>query len=168
MSKPSLKPLALAVALVLVASGCSRGDHSAQPPASAASTSPATATTTAATAAPAGPIFDIADLSDNTGACTNLFDFVNAKWLKANPIPADHVGWGAAYVLYEKNLKQQRGLVEAAERKADQAAPGSTERKIGWLYHSGMDEAAIAKAGFDPIEPKLSAIAALKTPQDIA
>jgi putative endopeptidase len=169
MSKPSLKPLALAVALVLVASGCSRGDNSAQHPAPAASAPPAAAATTAATAAvPTGPIFDMADLSDNTGACTDLFDFVNAKWLKANPIPADHVAWGAAYVLYEQNLKQQRGLVETAERNADSATPGSTGQKIGWLYRSGMDQAAIDKAGFDPIKPKLAGIAALKTPQDLA
>ncbi|HEX5420497.1 MAG TPA: M13 family metallopeptidase, partial [Gammaproteobacteria bacterium] len=39
---------------------------------------------------------------------------------------------------------------------------------IGNLYRAGMDTAAIDRAGFDPIKPKLAAIEALHTPADIA
>ncbi|HET8900243.1 MAG TPA: M13 family metallopeptidase, partial [Rhodanobacteraceae bacterium] len=62
---------------------------------------------------------------------------------------------------------EQKGLVEAAAKNAAQATPGSVEQKIGWLYASGMDEAAIDKAGYDPIKPDLAAIAALKDSKDI-
>ena len=48
------------------------------------------------------------------------------------------------------------------------AAPGSIEQKIGNLYKSGMDDAAIEKAGFDPIKPKLAEIDQLKNGKDVA
>src|SRR3546814_5139828 len=87
--------------------------------------------------------------------------------IEANPVPADLVRWGAFDQLREQSLQAQRGIVEAADTGADQAAAGSIEQKIGWLYRSGMDEAAIDKAGFDPIKPDLAAIAELDDTADI-
>ncbi|MGH8182683.1 MAG: M13 family metallopeptidase, partial [Rhodanobacteraceae bacterium] len=40
-------------------------------------------------------------------------------------------------------------------------------QKIGRIYSGGMDAAAINKAGFDPIKPKLDAIAGLKNSSDV-
>jgi putative endopeptidase len=47
----------------------------------------------------------------------------------------------------DDSLNAQHEIVEG-RRDAAKAAPGSIEQKIGWLYRSGMDEAAIEKAGF--------------------
>ncbi|MBS0555793.1 MAG: M13 family metallopeptidase [Proteobacteria bacterium] len=111
--------------------------------------------------------FNANELDHKYSPCQDFNDFVNAKWVAANPIPPDQTGWGSFNVLREKSLNDQHALVEAAEKGAAQAPSGSVEQKIGWLYASGMDEAAIDKAGFDPIKPELAAIAALKTPKDI-
>ena len=115
----------------------------------------------------ASPDFDANQLDHQYNPCQDLNRFVNAKWVAANPIPADQTRWGAFNELIEKSLAEQHELVENAAKNAATAKPGSLEQKIGWLYASGMDEAAIDKAGFDPIKPELASIAALKTPKDI-
>ncbi|MBX3689047.1 M13 family metallopeptidase [Dokdonella sp.] len=112
--------------------------------------------------------FDVSDLDARISPCADFNGFVNAKWVAANPIPADRTRWGAFDALREQSLNTQHEIVEAAARNADKAAAGSIEQKIGWFYHAGMDEAAIEKAGLTPLKPELDRIAALKTPQDIA
>ncbi|MFC3717344.1 M13 family metallopeptidase [Luteimonas soli] len=141
MPASALKPLALATALVLAAPQASL--HAAQP-----------------VAAPA-PVYDVGDLDPSISACKDFNAYANGKWIAANPIPADRTRWGAFDQLREQSLQAQRGIVEAADAGADAAKTGSIEQKIGWLYRSGMDEAAIDAAGFDPIKPDLDAIAKL-------
>ncbi len=173
MTKQYLKPLALAVSLALSLTACGKSDEQAAAPAPApAATAPTTSQTTAAPAAAAttavATIFDVSELDPNIKACADFNGFVNAKWVAANPIPADQSSWGAFNILNEKSLKSQHDIVDDAAKNADSAKAGSIEQKIGWLYHSGMDEATIEKNGFDPIKPKLDAIAALKTGTDVA
>jgi len=107
------------------------------------------------------------ELDTGISACADLNGFVNAKWVAANPIPSDRTRWGAFDQLSEKSLDAQHEIVEAAAKNADAAKAGSNEQKIGWMYHSGMDEAAVDKAGFDPIKPDLARIAALKSDKDV-
>jgi putative endopeptidase len=177
MTKPYLKPMALAASLAFALSACGKSDDQATTPAAPApaattpapnaSAAPAPAATTAA-ANDSKSIFDVSELDPNLKACADFNGFVNAKWIAANPIPADQSSWGAFNILNEKSLKTQHEIVDEAAKNADSAKAGSIEQKIGWLYHSGMDEATIEKNGFDPIKPKLDAIAALKTGTDVA
>ena len=139
MKKSLLKPLAFAVALSLCG-----------------------------VAAAATDTFNIQDLNSKIDPCSDFNGFVNAKWVAANPIPADRTRWGSFDALREDSLKAQRAIVEAAAKSAADAKAGSIEQKIGYLYATGMNEAAIDKAGFDPIKPQLARIASLKTPADIA
>jgi len=99
--------------------------------------------------------------------CADFTSYVNSRWIAANPLPADKVRWGAFDKLAESSLNAQRSLVEKAEQGADHAAAGSIEQKIGWFFHAAMDEAAIERAGIDPIKPELASIAALKDAKDI-
>src|SRR5689334_18443052 len=100
-------------------------------------------------------VFDVSELDTSANVCSNLNTFVNAKWIAANPIPADRTRWGSFDALREQSLAAQHTLVDKADAAADHAEPGSIEQKIGWLYRSGMDESAVDKAGFDPIKPDL-------------
>jgi len=118
-------------------------------------------------AAAATDTFNIQDLNSKIDPCSDFNGFVNAKWVAANPIPADRTRWGSFDALREDSLKAQRAIVEAAAKSAADAKSGSIEQKIGYLYATGMNEAAIDKAGFDPIKPQLARIASLKTPADI-
>jgi putative endopeptidase len=169
MTKHHLKPLALtmAVSLALSLSACGKQDSSSTTTPANASTAPAAASTVAA-ADLGKSIFDVSELGDSALACQDFNGFVNAKWVAANPIPEDRTRWGAFDQLAEASLNTQHDLADKAAKGAATATAGSIEQKIGYLYQSGMDEAAIEKAGFDPIKPKLDAIAGLKNGSDVA
>jgi putative endopeptidase len=168
MTKQYLKPLALALAVsaALALGACGKQEPAANAPASS-STAPAASSTTAA-ADLGKSIFDVSELGDAALACQDFNGFVNAKWVAANPIPADRTRWGAFDALAEASLNTQHDIVNKAAKDAATAKAGSIEQKIGLLFQSGMDEAAIEKAGFDPIKPKLDAIAGLKNGGDVA
>jgi putative endopeptidase len=113
------------------------------------------------------PSFNVADLDRDISPCTDFNGFVNAKWVAANPIPADRTRWGAFDELREHSLETQRAIVEKAAREAGDS-PATVAQKVGAFYRSGMDEAAIEKAGLAPLQPELDRIAALKSPAEIA
>jgi putative endopeptidase len=126
------------------------------------------ALSTTAIAASTAPAFDVKELDAKIAPCADFNGFVNAKWVAANPIPADRTRWGAFDQLREHSLQTQRGIVEAAALGANKAPAGSIQQKIGWFYRSGMAEGAIEKAGLAPVKPEIAKIEALKTPADIA
>ena len=111
--------------------------------------------------------FDVTELDKSISPCNDFNDFVNAKWVAKNPIPADRTRWGAFDQLREHSLEAQHDIAEKAAKGADSTKAGSIDQKIGWFYRSGMDDAAVEKAGYDPIKADLSKIDALKTPADI-
>ncbi len=157
--KPKILLLSLAVTLAL--SACNR--DAADP----GKTDKAPAPTTAEATAPKAPAFDVSELGATDEACKDFNQFVNAKWVAANPIPDDQTSWGAFRQLGEKSLEEQHKLVENAEKGADKATAGSIDQKIGWLYRSSMDMDARNTAGFDPIKPDLASIDALSSNADL-
>ncbi|MEZ5465186.1 MAG: M13 family metallopeptidase [Lysobacteraceae bacterium] len=128
----------------------------------------ALAFTTLAGAAAAEPAFNAGDIDRNVDACADFNAYVNGKWVAENPIPSDRTRWGAFDQLREQSLNAQQDLVNAAETVADMAGKGSLVQKIGWLYRSGMNEAAIEKAGMDPIRPEIWEIDRLQNGKDVA
>ncbi|MEO8367051.1 MAG: M13-type metalloendopeptidase [Pseudoxanthomonas sp.] len=121
----------------------------------------------ASAAEAAKPVYDTHDLDPAISACQDFNGYANGKWIASNPIPADKTRWGAFDQLREQSLDAQHTLVDAADANADQASMGSIQQKIGWLYRSGMDEAAVDKAGYEPIKPDLAMIAKLEGTSDI-
>ncbi|MBX3692452.1 M13-type metalloendopeptidase [Dokdonella sp.] len=158
MNPTPLKPLALALATTLTLAACKQAD---QPTTAAAAPAASTAPVQKHVA------FDISELDTTIDACQDFNGFVNAKWLAANPVPADKTRWGSFDMLREKSLNTQKALVEAVAAKTD-AAPGSLEQLVGAFYAAAMDEAAIERAGFDPIKSELAKIDALQGPGDVA
>ena len=128
----------------------------------------ALALTSLAGMAAAEPVFNAGDIDTSIDACADFNAYVNGKWVAENPIPSDRTRWGAFDQLREQSLNAQQDLVNAAETVADMAGKGSIVQKIGWLYRSGMNEAAIEKAGMDPIRPDLWEIERLKDGKDVA
>ena len=174
MHKHFLTPIALAIGAALAISGCSNNAQNQDASAPAASaTAPAPAHTAAAPAPGASvaitPEQPIAfDLDDQYNPCNDFADYVNAKWNKANPIPADQTRWGAFGILHERSLQQQKQILETAAQDARDHKGNGLEQKLGNLYAAGLDTATIDKLGYDPIKPQLAAIDALKTSADIA
>ena len=113
--------------------------------------------------APAGSAFaassfDVTEIDKSINPCDDFNGFVNAKWVAKNPIPADRTRWGAFDQLREHSLETQHEIAEKASKDADNTKAGSIEQKIGWFYRSGMDDAAVEKAGYDPIKADLRRI----------
>jgi putative endopeptidase len=144
MSRPALAPLAVATLIALAGASSARAD-----------------------AAAAAPVFDIKELDSAVSPCSDFNGYANGKWIAANPIPADKTSWGAFDELREHSLAAQHDIAEAADKNAEKAAAGSIEQKIGWLYRSGMNQAAIDKAGYTPVKAELAAIEKLKDTRDI-
>ena len=163
MNVPALKPLTLSITAALVLAACAI--PASRAPVSDNGESRETPLAIDAAALPPLPAFRASDLDTDTPACRDLNAHVNGPWLAANPVPADRTTWGSFEMLGERSLATQRQIVEAAA-KLDGAT--GTQKLIGDLWATGMDEAAIEAAGMAPIQPFLDTITALRTPADIA
>ncbi|MDQ1093911.1 putative endopeptidase [Xanthomonas sacchari] len=135
---PNARPLALAVALGLIAL------------ASAADAAPKKKRA----AAPKAPPI--------SAACSDFYDDANADWLKQNPVPQT----GAVTALGQlaaRAQQQQRDLLDASM----QSPQNAVQKALGDFWASGLDEAAVEKDGSNPIAPLLGRIDAIKKAKDV-
>lgn len=105
--------------------------------------------------------FDVAGMDTSVHPGDDFFRYANGGWMKQTKIPDDQSGWGSFYTLYEENLKKMHEILEDLSKKKDHPK-GSAEQKVGDFYASGMDTAAIEKAGYTPLQPMLAKIDAVK------
>ncbi|MGU3411388.1 M13 family metallopeptidase [Microbacterium sp. M1A1_1b] len=103
------------------------------------------------------------ELDETVQPGTDLYRHVNGKWIDATPIPDDKARYGSFTVLAEAAEVAVRDIIE----RSQQADPGTEERKVGDLYSSFMDEAALEALGTAPIEPLLAEVAAVASPADV-
>ncbi|QHG87616.1 MULTISPECIES: M13 family metallopeptidase [Xanthomonas] len=164
MKLSSFAPLSLALAVAVALSACGASDDAPKAAPAAPQAAPAKVDVSKLDA----PIvaFGSGDLDPAINACQDLNGFVNAKWLKANPVPSDRSSWGSFEVLAERSLTIQHALVEQLARGS--LSPGSVDAKIADLWRTGSDEAAIDTAGITPLQPQLQAIDALADAPAIA
>jgi putative endopeptidase len=155
----SPKILGLALAITVALAACQKTDT---PVETAAVPEPAPLKVEATTPSIS---FSAADLDPTVAVCSDLNTFVNGKWLAANPVPADRTTWGSFESLAERSLEIQHQLVEALGKREGAVGTG---KLIGDVWVTGMDEAAINAAGITPIQPMLTEIDALATPEAIA
>jgi len=109
---------------------------------------------------------DARNFDAKAGACRDFFQYANGGWLKANPIPAAYSRWSLDDEINERNEALLKSILEQAS--ATHADAGSTQQKVGDFYAAAMNEAGIEKAGITPLRADLEAIAALKSPGDVA
>jgi putative endopeptidase len=86
----------------------------------------------------------------------DLFGHVNGRWLDDYAIPADRATDGAFRLLADRAEEQVRDLI--TEAAAEQAPAGTDEQRIGDLYASFMDEAAVARIGVKPLLDEIAAV----------
>src|SRR5687768_8634091 len=83
----------------------------------------------------------------------DLYQHVNGAWLKSTTIPDDRPLEGTFTALRDGAELAVREIIEEAAAKGEAAS--GIERKIGDLYNSFMDEAAVEAKGMDPIRGRL-------------
>ncbi|MEO5973299.1 MAG: M13 family metallopeptidase, partial [Sphingomicrobium sp.] len=97
--------------------------------------------------------FDATGMEPGVRPGDDFYQFANGAWAKRTQIPADKSNYGMFTVLGDISQERVRDLLDAA--KDD---PGS---RIGAVYASFLDEAAVEARGLTPIQPWLDEIRAL-------
>ena len=100
------------------------------------------------------------DMDPTCKPCTDFWRYVNGGWLDRNQIPAHLSSWGTMQVLAETNRERLQTILETA-------AASSTPGKMGDLYASCMNTAAIDARGLDPLKPDFDRIAQIHTLKDL-
>jgi putative endopeptidase len=96
----------------------------------------------------------------------SFFEYANGNWAKTTEIPADRSSWGSMAILRDLSDQRTRGIIEDAAKT--KGAKGSVSQKVGDLYGSFMDEAAIEAKGTAPLKPYLAKVDAVKSTADLA
>lgn len=102
---------------------------------------------------------DLTSIDKSVLPGNDFYTYANGDWLKRTAIPPDQASWGSFNILNQETQVRTRGLIENAGKSA---APGSEQAKVGAFYSSFMDERGIEAKGINPIQPQLTAIAAIR------
>jgi putative endopeptidase len=109
---------------------------------------------TAAAGAPAlGTGIDRAGMDPAVRPQDDLFLAMNGNWIKATEIPSDKSAWGTFLELRDRTDAQVHGLIEGVH--ATNPTPGTNAQKVDDYFRSFLDEAAIDKAGLQPVSASL-------------
>jgi Predicted metalloendopeptidase len=100
--------------------------------------------------------FDTTRMDRSVAPCNDFFQFVNGNWLKSTDIPPSESRWGTFNILGERNNLILKEVLETAAKKSSKS--GSDTQLIGDFYSTCMDEAAIEKAGTEPLKPYFTEI----------
>jgi putative endopeptidase len=105
-------------------------------------------------------LLDPANMDTTVHPGDNFFQYANGAWLSKNPIPKSETRWGSFNELDENNNAVLHQLLDSVA--AITAAPkGSIAQMVGDFYRTGMDSAAIEKAGLAPLNALIARINAI-------
>ncbi len=106
-----------------------------------------------------------AALDRSVEPCADFYTFACGGWDKATAIPDDRSRWMRSFSeIDQRNELDLRAILEEA---AKAPRDGSPTARIGAFYAACLDQAAIDKAGLEPIEPLLSAARAVDGPKRV-
>jgi putative endopeptidase len=108
---------------------------------------------------------DLKAIDPSVSPCQDFYMYACGNWKKANPIPPQYSRWGRFNELADNNQKVLRDILEDSEEHLDRSP---IDGKIGAFYASCMNESAIDKAGYTPIESTLARIQALSAKPALA
>lgn len=101
---------------------------------------------------------DLDDLDPATRPQDDLYRHINGKWIATHEIPADRAMDGSFRTLHDQAEEHVRDIIEEAGRNAAAGDGTGVEHKVGAVYASFMDEAAVQAAGLAPLRTDLALI----------
>ncbi|MGA7235152.1 MAG: M13 family metallopeptidase, partial [Bryobacteraceae bacterium] len=115
---------------------------------------------------PYSPSLDLTSMDRSVNPCVDFYKYSCGGWSKKNPMPADQGSWDVYAKLTLDNERFLWGILDEAAKTSPDRTPA--QRKIGDYFHACMDEAASERAGLQPIQSRLDAIAAIRTLADLS
>ncbi len=109
--------------------------------------------------------FELSGMDRTVKPGDDFYRYANGAWYDTAVIPADRTGTGPFVDLDIESESRVRRILNELETKKD---PSPEEKKVTDLYKSFIDTAEIERLGLAPAQKALDAIAAAKTPDDIA
>ena len=154
----------LVIACVAALTACSAPQQPEKTQAPAAAAAPSTATAPPAPTLVSG--IDLQYIDPTVRAQDDFYRHVNGKWLATVEIPADKSAYGTGAMVFDKIQDQLHTLVDDVAAGKSAVANVDT-KKIGDLYSSFMDEAALDNLGVKPLDAQFAKIDALKDAKGI-
>ena len=108
---------------------------------------------------------DVSGIDLTCKPCADFWRYANGTFLDKNPIPARYPLWGTMSIVREGNKERMRTILEAATSAKNVA--GSDQRRLGDLYGSCMNTAAIDARGLQPLKPELDRVAAIQSVKEL-
>ncbi len=108
---------------------------------------------------------DLSTFDNTVRPQDDLYQHVNGAWLKTTEIPDDRPLEGTFTALRDGSEIAVRDIIEEAAAKG--GAASGIEQKVGDLYNSFMDEAAIEARGMEPIRQRLADVLATTSVADV-
>ncbi len=108
---------------------------------------------------------DLSNIDASVRPQDDLYQHVNGTWLKSTEIPDDRPLEGTFTALRDGSELAVKEIIEDAAGRG--AGSTGIEQKIGDLYNSFMDEAAVEAKGLDPVRPRLAEVFATQTVADL-
>ena len=105
------------------------------------------------------------DVDTTVNPATDFFAYANGGWIKNNPIPASESSWGVGQLVQEDIYERLKIINEKAVKEP--AADGTTGKKIGDFWQSGMDSAAADKQELQPLQADLATIQQITNPDQL-
>src|SRR4051794_7998818 len=95
---------------------------------------------------------DLTALDPSVRPQDDLYSYVNGRWIASHEIPADRAMDGAFRALHDRAEEQVRDIItDAGAAAAAGTSSDPVEAKVGAVYASFMDTAAVAAAGTAPL-----------------
>ena len=95
----------------------------------------------------------------------NFYQYVNANWLKNNPVPEDKSYYGAFTELRDKSIEDQKKMINKLIKQKNKE--GTNAQKIADFYSLGMDTNKINELGIKPLQKEFDAIESIKTTDNL-
>lgn len=94
--------------------------------------------------------FDVRELEPSIRPQDDFFQYVNKRWMKKNPVPANESRWGSFMILRYDSDKKLHAILEELEAKRS-LPTDSPEKLIRDFYRSGMDMKQRNALGLRPL-----------------
>ena len=95
----------------------------------------------------------------------DFFEYANGGWIKKTPIPGSESGWGIGNLVQDEIYNRLKKINEQAISAKNEG--GSISQKISDFWQTGMDSAALEKAGISALQPDLEKINQVKNTADL-